>query len=122
MAYQLRKCEKYTNWEATGVVELNPDDFTTLSEPYTGSTEEEFMNYIQEMYDDDWYAICDELESLGLVEAADALSLLFEGEMEIYSSTTDSEENAWIEIGETDDEYRKYGGFKSNHTTLNEDW
>ena len=40
MAYQLRKVERYTNWEATEAVTLNPDDFTTLSYPYSGDTEE----------------------------------------------------------------------------------
>ena len=55
MAYQLRKVERYTNWEATEAVTLNPDDFTTLSYPYSGTTEVEFMNYIQELYYEDWY-------------------------------------------------------------------
>lgn len=118
MAYQLRKVERYTNWEATKAVTLNPDDFTTLSTPYTGKTEEEFMNYIQELYYEDWYEICDELEELGSMDSADALSTLFEGEMEIYSSTTEKEEDMWVEVGEVNEEYPKYGGFKSNFNTM----
>tara|TARA_E500000081_G_C5913473_1_gene253136 strand:+ start:190 stop:549 length:360 start_codon:yes stop_codon:yes gene_type:complete len=118
MAYQLRKVERYTNWEATKAVTLNPDDFTTLSTPYTGTTEEEFMNYIQELYHEDWYEICDELEELGSMDSADALSTLFEGEMEIYSSTTEKEEDMWVEVGEVNEEYSKYGGFKSNFNTM----
>lgn len=119
MAYQLRKVERYTNWEATEAVTLNPDDFTTLSIPYGGSTEEEFMNYIQELYYEDWYEICEELEALDYMKAADALSTLFEGEMEVYSSTTDKEEDMWVEVGEVDEEYSKYGGFKSIFNTMN---
>ena len=118
MAYQLRKVERYTNWEATKAVTLNPDDFTTLSTPYTGKTEEEFMNYIQELYYEDWYEICDELEELGSMDSADALSTLFEGEMEIYSSTTEKEEDMWVEVVEVNEEYSKYGGFKSNFNTM----
>jgi len=118
MAYQLRKVERYTNWEATEAVTLNPDDFTTLSTPYTGNTEEEFMNYIQELYHEDWYEICEELEELGSMEAADALSTLFEGEMEVYSSTTEKEEDMWVEIGEVNEEYSKYGGFNSSFNTM----
>ena len=118
MAYQLRKVERYTNWEATKAGTLNPDDFTTLSTPYTGKTEEEFMNYIQELYYEDWYEICDELEELGSMDSADALSTLFEGEMEIYSSTTEKEEDMWVEVGEVNEEYSKYGGFKSNFNTM----
>lgn len=119
MAYQLRKVERYTNWEATEAVTLNPDDFTTLTTPYTGNTEEEFMNYIQELYHEDWYEICEELEELGNMDSADALSTLFEGEMEIYSSTTEKEEDMWVETGEVNEEYSKYGGFKSSFNTMN---
>ena len=118
MAYQLRKVERYTNWEATEAVTLNPDDFTTLSYPYTGDTEVEFMNYIQELYYEDWYEICEELEELNYMDSADALSTLFEGEMTIYSSTTENEEDAWVETGEVNEEYTKYGGFKSNFNTM----
>ena len=119
MAYQLRKVERYTNWEATEAVTLNPDDFTTLTTPYTGNTEEEFMNYIQELYHEDWYEICEELEELGSMDSADALSTLFEGEMEVYSSTTEKEEDMWVEVGEVNEEYSKYGGFKSSFNTMN---
>jgi hypothetical protein len=118
MAYQLRKVERYTNWEATKAVTLNPDDFTTLSYPYTGTTEAEFMDYIQELYYEDWYEICEELEALDYMDSADALSTLFEGEMEVYSSTTDNEEDMWVEVGEVNEEYSKYGGFKSNFNTM----
>ena len=118
MAYQLRKVERYTNWEATEAVTLNPDDFTTLSYPYGGSTEVEFMNYIQELYYEDWYEICEELEALDYMDSADALSTLFEGEMEIYSSTTEKEEDMWVEVGEVNEEYSKYGGFKSSFNTM----
>ena len=118
MAYQLRKVERYTNWEATEAVTLNPDDFTTLTTPYSGKTEEEFMNYIQELYYEDWYEICEELEELGNMDSADALATLFEGEMEIYSSTTEKEEDMWVEVGEVNEDYSKYGGFKSNFNTM----
>jgi hypothetical protein len=118
MAYQLRKVERYTNWEATKAVSLNPDDFTTLSTPYSGKTEEDFMNYIQELYHEDWYGICEELEELGNMDSADALSTLFEGEMEVYSSTVEKQEDSWMEVGEVNEQYSKYGGFNSSFTTM----
>ena len=52
------------------------------------------------------------------MDSADALSTLFEGEMEIYSSTTEKEEDAWMEVGEVNEEYSKYGGFNSSFTTM----
>ena len=104
--FQLRKCERYTNWEATNVVDLNP---------------EEFVEYIQELYYEDWYDICDQLEEDGRTDLADQLAILFEGDMEIYSSTTDKYATEWFDIGEADEEYTKYGGFNGRHNTLSED-
>lgn len=125
MAYQLRKCEKYTNWEATEAVELNPDDFTDLPDfPYDGDveSEQEFVEYIQELYYEDWYDICDQLEKLGKIELSDQISMLFEGDMDIYSSTTDKEANEWFDIGEVDKSYFKYGGFNSKYNTLSKNY
>lgn len=119
--YTLRKCEKYTNWEATDAVQLDPEDFRNIHEfPYEGETEEDFVNYIQELYNEDWYDICDQLEEEGKTDVADAIASLFEGDLEIYSSTTDSYANEWFDIGEVDESYRKYGGFNSRFSTLSE--
>jgi hypothetical protein len=52
------------------------------------------------------------------MDSADALSTLFEGEMEIYSSTTEKQEDMWVEIGEVNEEYSKYGGFNSSFNTM----
>lgn len=123
MAFQIRKCEKYTNWEATEAVDLNPEDFQTLPDfPYDGDldSEQEFVEYIQELFYEDWYDICDQLEEQGNTDLADTLSLLFEGDMEIYSSTTDKYSTEWFDIGEVDPEYTKYGGFNGRHNTLSE--
>lgn len=123
MAFQIRKCEKYTNWEATEAVNLNPEDFVNLPDfPYEGDTgsEQEFVEYIQELYYEDWYDICDQLEEQGNTDLADTLSLLFEGDMEIYSSTTDKYSTEWFDIGEVDPEYTKYGGFNGRYNTLAE--
>ena len=54
MSYTLRKVERYTNWEATKPVTLNPEDFKTLSFPFEGETEQEFAQYIHDMYYEDW--------------------------------------------------------------------
>jgi|TARA_B110000459_G_scaffold104513_1_gene116042 hypothetical protein len=118
MAYTLRKVERYTNWEATSAVDLNSEDFKNLSIPFTGEGEVEFTKYIQDIYNEDWYELCDELEEAGKEKASDALSILFEGEMEVYSSTTNNEEDAWMEVGRVDEEYSKYGGFNSSFTTM----
>jgi hypothetical protein len=123
MAFQIRKCEKYTNWEATDAVDLNPVDFTDLPDfPYEGDveSEEEFVQYMHELYQEDWYDICDQLEAADKTALADQISMLFEGDMEIYSSTTDKYATEWFDIGEVDSEYSKYGGFNGRHNTLSE--
>tara|TARA_B110000285_G_C14983041_1_gene542406 strand:+ start:180 stop:548 length:369 start_codon:yes stop_codon:yes gene_type:complete len=118
--FTLRKVERYTNWEASAPVEFDPNDFTELSNPFEVDTgeEEEFTKYLLSLYEDDWYGICDELESLGKIEVADNLSILFEGDMETYSSTADKGEDSWLESGVEDESYSKYGGFKSSFTTM----
>ena len=121
--FQLRKCEKYTNWEATNVVDLNPEEFVTLPEfPYGGDvfSEKEFVEYIQALYFEDWYEICDQLEAADRTDLADQISILFEGDMDIYSSTTDKYSTGWFDIGEADEEYTKYGGFNGRNNTLSE--
>jgi hypothetical protein len=123
MAFQIRKCEKYTNWEATDAVDLDPVDFKDLPEfPYEGDveSEKEFVEYMHKLYHEDWYDICDQLEAADRTALADQISMLFEGDMEIYSSTTDKYATEWCDIGEVDSEYSKYGGFNGRHNTLSE--
>jgi hypothetical protein len=108
------KNNKYNTRTKTKAVDIDPNDFTDLATfPYDGDSEQDFVEYIQELYYEDWYEICEELESLDRLTSADALATIFEGEMEIYSSSTEKEEVSWIEVGEIDESYVKYGGFNS---------
>jgi len=117
----LRKCEKYTNWEATEAFEFNPEDFRCLEKtygPYEGETDVEFANYIDELLDEVYiYDVCEELEELGLTSAAEMLSSLAEGEMSIYSSTVLKHEESWIEQGIVNTVHRKTGGFDVRYAT-----
>ena len=117
----LRRCEKYTNWEATKPFEFNPEDFRGLKdsyEPYEGETNEEFASYIDELLDEVYvYDVCGELEELGFTSASEMLSSLAEGEMTIYSSSADNYGEFWIDMGVEDESYVKTGGFKVNFRT-----
>lgn len=118
---EIRKVERRTIWEATEPVQLDPESFSKLSEkPYLGNhdDESEFLSYIQDLYWEDFYEISAELESLGFEDDADAIIGLFEGDMEVYSDTSTKGEDSWFEVGETDEEYRKTGGFNSRHDTM----
>ena len=120
--YTLRKVERYTNWEATKAAKLDPESFRLLTcvEPYEGETEEDFVNYIQELYNEDFYEVYDELDDLGFADDADALAIVFEGEMEIYSSSTEKYADEWFDIGEEDPSYTKWGGFNVKKSTHND--
>jgi len=99
MKYQIRKCEQYTVWQSSEVIELDPEYFKTLSEnPYNGSSEEEFLKYIEE-----YLVSCrnegfpEELDS----SIADQLNKLIENiEWTEYHNSCWKGENSWMEIGE----------------------
>ena len=121
--FTLRRCEKYTNWEAGRPVKLDPAEFKNLPIfPYHGDvdSEKEFLDYIDLLYQEDWYTICDELEEDGRTELSDQIAILFESGMDVYSSTTDKYSTEWFAVGDEDKEYTKYGGFNARHSTLEE--
>jgi hypothetical protein len=116
MKYYIRKVEKVTIWEATDALELNPKFFKKLKEnPYKGSTEEDFIKYIDSLRFD----LPQELEDIDF-ETYDKLRDLFEGEMQknIYHTTAEHSEDSWLEIGDVDPSYSKKGGFNSRFDTL----
>jgi hypothetical protein len=116
MKYYIRKVEKITIWEATDPIELNPKFFKKLKDnPYTGSTEEDFLKYIDSLR----YDLPQELEDIDF-ETYDKLVVFFDGEMKqkIFTSTAENEENSWLEIGEVDPTYTKKGGFNPSFDTI----
>lgn len=119
MSVTIRKAERITIWEATQAVALNPDNFKLLieNEPYAGDSDSDFLAYIKDLYEEDWYQVADELEELGFIEDADNLSIIFEGEMEEYSNSTTHGEESWLEAGEIDPSYTKTGGFNIEIST-----
>ena len=111
--YQLRKCETYSVTRQTETINLDPEKFRNISVPYEGDSEEEFVNYIAGL---DFYEISSELDE----ESANELDKFYDmvDWEEWYNSAWDGEEN-WIEIGESDPEYRRTGGFNARYTTGN---
>ncbi len=105
--YQLRRCKTYTISEASEVVELNPEDFRNISYPFEGETEQDFLTYLDDItYEADIYEIYDELDE----SVADALSRLLEPEeYKVFFDSETKGENAWLESGEVDEEYRNMG-------------
>lgn len=113
MKYQVRKCEKYTCFLAGPVAHLDPEDFKNHeSNPYTGNSEEEFLQYISNFNTDDVEGLSEEsIEALG--------ALGYDAELEEYSNTAQNFCDNWYEIGEENKEYRKTGGFAVRHIISN---
>ena len=105
--YQLRKGQNYRVYIVTQVANLDPEKFRNLPTPYEGSSEEDFMKYIDEL----GYDVYDMYEELDEETKGEIDKLYDNAEWdEVYNSTWDGEDS-WIEIGERDEKYRKTGGF-----------
>ena len=110
--YQIRKCERYTSWQCSEVATLDPEKFKTLSIPFEGETEEEFLNYISENtweFDEIW----DELDE----ETQNQLSSILDPSWTEYSNSAYKFEDSWHELGKGDETWTKTGGFEVIHST-----
>jgi hypothetical protein len=109
MIHQIRKRENVTLYLASDVAELDDEIFKKLEDnPYTGNSEEEFLKYISDLdlwniseYDLDEYTIS-ELEKIGP-----------DGELKEFANSAEKSANTWLELGEKDENYRRYGGFNA---------
>jgi hypothetical protein len=110
---QIRKCERVVVCNATEVANLNPEDFRTLSVPFQGETDEEFLSYLE----DNKWELEDIYEEIN-EDVLNELSKLWQPEWtEYYNSAWDGEES-WLESGEVNEEYTKTGGFQVKNSTL----
>jgi hypothetical protein len=112
--YQIRKCERYTSYLCSEAANLDPEKFRTLSIPFEGETEEEFLSYIESnRYElEEIYEEIDE-------ETLSELGKIWEPEWNEYSNSAWKYEDSWHESGRVDETWTKTGGFESYHTTDN---
>ena len=120
----LRRCEKYTLWEATAEpIEVDVDKLRKCEPPYEGSTTEELWAYIQKNILDDWDMEFVENEHNKEVYGEDELYslLLQDGEHEtsVYADSREKFGDDWVELGHKKEEYRKTGHFQSLHDNGN---
>jgi len=116
--FYLRRCEKYTIWEATEPVEVDVDKLRKCEPPYEGNTSEELWKYIDENILD-WNSDFTDNEHNKEVYGEDELySLLLEEgshDVSVYSDTREKFLEDWVELGHKKEEYRKTGRFQSLH-------
>lgn len=114
----VRKCERFTQWEASEPIEVNVEKLRNCVPPYEGETEKELLDYLQEnvLYNYDWAE--DETNKEVYGEDA-AYDLTFEScDMDVYSDSRDKYAQEWLDIGEPNDEWRKMGGFEVRETSV----
>jgi len=114
----VRKCERFTQWEASEPIEVDVEKLRNCVPPYEGETEKDLLDYLQEnvLYNYDWAE--DETNKEVYGEDA-AYDLTFEScDMEVYSDTRDKYAQEWLDIGEPNEEWRKMGGFEVRETSV----
>jgi len=116
----VRKCERFTQWEASEPIEVDVEKLRNCVPPYEGETEKDLLEYLQEnvLYNYDWAE--DETNKEVYGEDA-AYDLTFEScDMEVYSDTRDKYAQEWLDIGEPNEEWRKMGGFEVRETSVDD--
>jgi len=107
--YQIRKVETYTVLQHTETANLDPEKFREIG--YQGNSEEEFLNFVENLEFDEVYDQLDEDTRNELSKIKEDYSWT-----EFYNSAWDGE-NSWFELGHNNPEWRKTGGFETTHTT-----
>jgi len=113
----VRKCERYTLWEASTPIEIDVEKLRKCDPPYEGDSHEELLQYLNdEVWNNyDWQETNEE------IYGEDAYDLMMEDvDLEEYSDTRDKYAQEWLEVGVPNDEYRKVGRFESFADNLDE--
>ena len=116
----VRKCERFTQWEASEPIEVNVEKLRNCVPPYEGVTEKDLLDYLQEnvLYNYEWAEDETNKEVYGEDEAYD---LTFEScDMDVYSDTREKYAQEWLDIGEPNDEWRKMGRFEVRETSVDD--
>ena len=108
MTYKIRKRENMEVYMTSEIVELDPNDFRELEEnPYTGDSQEEFLNYISNLnleFDNPSEELAYEIQ--------DKLSKLGQNiKWTEFGNSAMNGSDTWYELGQEDESYRRTGGF-----------
>lgn len=107
----VRRCERYTVWEATEPIEVDVEKLRKCNPPYEGNSNEELLSYLEEHIIDGWDFLEDE-HNQEVYGEDDLYQLSFEGaEYSPYSDSREKFGDFWTDIGVPNKEYTKMGGF-----------
>ena len=116
----VRRCERYTVWEATEPIEVDVAKLRKCDPPYEGDSNEELLNYLEEYIIDGWDFL--ENEHNQEVYGEDELyQLSFEAaEYSPYSDSREKFGDFWTDIGVPNEEFRKMGCFEVFENSRND--
>lgn len=119
----VRKCERYTIWEASKPIEVDIEKLRKCDPPYTGESNEDLVSYlIENVYcNDEFHSNETNIEVYGEEEVY-VLSMEDEWDMEVYSDSRNKFGDDWIDVGTPNEEYRKTGLFKIDASSNEETW
>ena len=117
----VRKCERYTIWEASEPIEVNVEKLRKCEPPFEGENEQDLLEYLKDTVwnDEEFYSNETNIEVYG-EDAVYELSMEDCYDMEVYSDTREKYEQTWIDVGVPNEEYRKMGGFEVKATNVDE--
>mgnify|MGYP001030162513 FL=1 len=107
----VRQVERYTVWEATEPIEVDVEKLRKCEPPFEGENEQDLLEYLKDNVwgNYDWTETNQEVYGM-----TDAMELTFEEvyDTEVYSDTRDKYQQAWLDVGVPNEEYRKMGNFE----------
>ena len=116
----VRKCERYTVWEASTPIEVDVEKLRKCEPPFEGETEQDLLEYLNDNVWNNYDWAEDETNKEVYGEDA-AYDLTFEScDMDVYSDTRDKYAQEWLDVGVPNSEWRKMGGFEVKATNVDE--
>ena len=114
----VRKCERYTVWEASQPIEVNIEKLKQCEPPFEGETEQDLLEYLR----DNVYRNYDWASDNEDVYGEEAYDLTFDEcyDMEVYDDSRNKYSQEWMDVGLPDAEYRRVGGFNIIATNVDE--
>jgi hypothetical protein len=117
----VRQAERYTVWEATEPIEVDVEKLRKCDPPFEGENEQDLLEYLK---DNVWgnYDWAENETNQEVYGEDDAMELTFDEvyDVEVYSDTREKYQQAWLDVGVPNDEYRKMGGFEVKATNVDE--
>ena len=119
---EIRNVEHYTVQIATEPMLLNMDDFKNCVTPYEGNDSNDFMTYLNENVLYDIESFIDQNESNLDDSTRDILWNLQDhpDEENVIYDSRNKQGNMWHELGRTNPDYTKNGGFETLESNQND--